>query len=83
MIERRRDFRLEALGLAKIILADGEEPISCVLHDISGSGGCLEVSELVQLPETFHLVPADGEPSGYPCRIVWRRQNRVGVTFDH
>jgi hypothetical protein len=83
MNERRRDFRLETSVSAKIILADGEEPISCILHDISGSGGCLEVSELVLLPETFHLAPDDGEPSGYSCRIVWRKESRVGITFDH
>jgi PilZ domain len=83
MSERRQDFRLETSKLAKIILAEGEEPISCILHDISGSGGCLEVSESVQLPETFHLVPDDGEPSGYPCRIVWRKESRVGIRFDH
>jgi PilZ domain len=82
MNERRRDFRLETSGLAKIILADREAPIDCILYDISSSGGCLEVSELVQLPKTFHLVPADGEPSGYPCRVVWRKDDRVGIAFD-
>jgi hypothetical protein len=82
MTERRHEFRLETLGSAKIILANGEAPIRCILHDISGSGGCLEVSELVQLPETFRLVPDDGEPLGYSCRMVWRKESRVGITFD-
>jgi hypothetical protein len=82
MTERRHEFRLETSRSVRIILVDGEAPISCILHDISGSGGCLEVSELVQLPETFQLIPDDGEPSGYPCRMVWRKESRVGITFD-
>lgn len=53
-----------------------------MLLDISSSGGCLEIDDLILLPETFRLLPDDDESLGYPCPVVWRKENRVGITFD-
>jgi PilZ domain len=82
MTERRNEFRHSGSGSANIISADCETPIKCTVQDISGSGGCLEVNALVSLPETFRLAPDDNSSLGYPCRVMWRKGNRVGIMFD-
>src|SRR5258708_34396170 len=82
MLERRNEFRLDASRLAKIV-AGREAPIDCKVENISGSGGCLKVDAAVALPESFQLVPGEGAGSGYPCRMVWRKDNHVGIKFDY
>jgi PilZ domain len=81
MAEQRQEFRVRTSGLAKIVIADGDAPVDCVVHDISGAGGCIEVERSIQLPETFDLIPEDGDSSGYPCRVVWRKETLVGIQF--
>jgi PilZ domain len=81
MTERRTEFRLYAAGPARIV-AGRQAPIDCTMYDISGSGGCLEVDAAAHLPDTFHLVPDEDIAAGYPCRVVWRKNNRVGIKFD-
>jgi len=82
MIDRRSEFRLFASGPAKIVAADRDTAIDCTINDISGSGGSFEISASVRLPETFELVPDDDDSSGYRCRMIWRKDNRVGFKFD-
>jgi len=82
MIERRDEFRLYSSGLAKIVGAHCETAINCTVHDLSGSGACLELDAMVHLPESFRLVPDDDNALGYACRVVWRKDSRVGIKFD-
>jgi hypothetical protein len=82
MIERRDDIRFDISKPAKIIAADRVAPILCMAKNISGLGGCLELSSAAELPETFQLIPDDGNPLGYSCRMIWRRENRIGIKFN-
>ena len=82
MIERRDEFRLFGSGSAKIVGTHGDGAINCTVHDISGSGACLEVDVMAPLPESFRLVPDDDNASGYACRVVWRQDSRVGIKFE-
>ncbi len=82
MIERRDASRIQTSGPGKIIIADNQPAIDCVVRDISASGGCLEVSCLIELPETFHLAPDDGNTSAYSCHLVWRKDSLLGIIFD-
>jgi len=36
----------------------------------------------VPIPELFAIVPDDGDELGYPCRVVWRSGNRMGIKFE-
>ena len=57
------------------------EKIDCVVRDLSATGSALEVASIGAMPVSFALViPEDG--LRLPCRVVWRRGFRVGVTFD-
>jgi hypothetical protein len=57
------------------------EKVDCVVRDLSATGSALEVANAGAIPVKFALViPEDG--LNLPCRVVWRRGFRLGVTFE-
>jgi hypothetical protein len=55
--------------------------IDCTVRNISETGAALEVVSPLFIPDRFTLfVPS--EQLKRPCRIAWRKQKRIGVTFD-
>jgi len=55
--------------------------INCVVRNLSIAGAALDVSSPVGIPEHFTLAfRADG--LYMPCRVIWRKEKRVGVAFD-
>jgi hypothetical protein len=55
--------------------------INCMVRNISNTGAALDVGSLVEVPEHFTLtLPAEGHH--VPCRVVWRKERRLGVAFD-
>jgi|SRR5579871_4225342 len=62
----------------------GGDKYHCTIRDLSSTGAAIEFSDLVRvIPITkgFNLIlPDDGLK--LPCRIVWKRDYRMGVTFD-
>ena len=56
----------------------GGSVISCTVRNISDTGAALDVSP-VGIPARFTLV---AEGVRRPCRVVWRKEKRIGVTFD-
>jgi PilZ domain len=53
--------------------------INCMVRNLSTSGAALDVTSPIGIPEHFTLI-ADG--SHLPCRVVWRKEKRIGVAFD-
>jgi hypothetical protein len=57
------------------------QTIDCMIRDLSTTGAALEVPHQRAVPEEFVLVmPDDG--LRLPCHVVWRKDYRIGVTFD-
>jgi hypothetical protein len=55
--------------------------IDCTVRNISATGAALEVVTPLFIPDRFTLfVPS--EQLKRPCHIVWRKEKRIGVTFD-
>ena len=55
--------------------------IDCTVRNISDTGAALEVATPLYIPDKFVLiVQADGLKR--PCQVVWRKERRIGVTFD-
>jgi hypothetical protein len=80
---RRLLRALTAFGMpifGKIFIADAFIR-SCTLVDISEGGACLRVDHASDLPEVFHLV-LDGLARRKNCRVVWRKLDNIGVTFN-
>lgn len=54
--------------------------IDCVLRNLSDTGAQLEVTSPVGIPDQFELM-LTGESAHRPCRVVWRKATRIGVSF--
>jgi len=54
--------------------------IDCVVRKMSDTGAALEVTSPVGIPDHFTLViPQDH--AARPCRVMWRKEKRIGVAF--
>jgi len=79
MVETRIAPRYRVMKAAKIVLR--ASVMDCTVRDLSITGAALDVLSQVGIPEKFTLaVPEDG--LHLPCRVVWRKAFRIGVTFD-
>ena len=79
MVETRVAPRVRVMKAAKINYGGDKYP--CVVRDISSTGAALEFSDLIRIPDGFTLIMPD-ERLKLPCRVVWRRDYRVGVQFE-
>jgi hypothetical protein len=59
----------------------GGGTIDCTVRNISDSGAALEVASPLCIPDRFNLV-IRSDNLNRPCRIVWRKEKRLGVAFD-
>jgi hypothetical protein len=53
----------------------------CKVMDLSESGARLGITDVRNLPPQFNLYLARIGQSAHQCRIIWRRDNEVGVEF--
>ena len=79
MLETRVAPRIRVMKAAKIIYGGDKYP--CVVRDISSTGAALEFPDLIRIPDEFTLIMLD-EQLKLLCRVVWRRDYRVGVRFE-
>jgi PilZ domain len=59
----------------------GGAGISCTIRNFSETGAALEVTSPIGIPEEFVLV-IEADNSTRQCRVVWRTERRIGVTFQ-
>jgi hypothetical protein len=62
----------------------GGDKYPCTVRDLSSSGAAIEFAELVSvipIKKAFTLIMSDDRLK-LPCRIVWQRDYRMGVTFE-
>ena len=78
MANKRRAARYPLMKAATIKFAGGA--ISCIVRDLSTSGAALDVRNEMEIPTRFVLaLPSEGLQMA--CRILWRKERRVGVAF--
>jgi PilZ domain len=78
-MDRRSAVRHQVLKAGKIEFDGGA--VICVAHNMSDNGAMLDVVDPIGVPEHFILfLRADGHRM--PCRVVWRKEKRIGVTFE-
>ena len=78
--EHRAAPRRRLLKAGKISFGGGAA-IDCTVRNLSETGAALEVSSPVGIPERFTLV-IEANHLHLPCRVVWRKEKRIGVHFD-
>jgi PilZ domain len=76
-MERRVAPRKRVLTAGMVKLRESALP--CKIIDLSNAGAGLTVSAASHLPDFFTLLIPDYAPVF--CQIIWRRQERLGVTF--
>jgi hypothetical protein len=62
----------------------GGDKYPCTVRDISLTGAAIEFPErvsVIPIKKAFTLVMPDDRLK-LPCRIVWQRDYRMGVTFE-
>jgi hypothetical protein len=73
-------FRVDKPGIAEY----GGDKYPCIVRDLSATGAAIEFSEpvnVIPIAKNFNLIiPEDGLKLA--CRVVWKRDYRMGVTFD-
>jgi hypothetical protein len=75
--EHRVTNRQRVLKAGKIEFGGGA--IDCTVRNISATGAALDVTSPVGIPAQFTLVT---EGDHLPCRVVWRKEKRIGIAFD-
>jgi hypothetical protein len=61
-------------------IAFGGGGITCTARNLSDTGAALDVTSPVGIPDSFILV-LDTETAQRPCRVVWRKEKRIGIVF--
>jgi hypothetical protein len=74
--ERRNALRHPVVSAGTIEFGNGA--VSCMVRNLSAAGAGLCLTRSVDTPKQFTLVT---EGSHLPCCVIWRRQNRIGITF--
>jgi hypothetical protein len=80
MDERRKAPRRQVKKSATLLLG-GTRKITCAVRDVSKTGAGLDVAGDVSLPGVFKLV-IEMETAQRRCRMIWRKENRMGVVFE-
>jgi hypothetical protein len=75
--EHRVTNRQRVLKAGKIEFGGGA--IDWTVRNISATGAALDVTSPVGIPAQFALVT---EGNHLPCRVVWRKEKRIGIAFD-
>ena len=78
--EHRTTSRRRLLKAGRISFGGGAA-IDCTVRNLSETGAALEVTSPVGIPERFTLV-IEADHIHVPCRVVWRKEKRIGVHFE-
>jgi hypothetical protein len=74
--EHRIAPRQRVLKGGRILFGGGS--IDCTVRNISDTGAALDVTSPLGIPTEFTL---EANGNQMPCRVVWRKEKRIGVTF--
>lgn len=77
----RKEKRVQVARPAWVSGPDGEPRIRCVVRDASPSGCKISSDAILDLPDDV-LIHPDGMSQPLRGRIVWRKDNFVGIKFN-
>ena len=81
MTERRMRPRQRVFKSGKIVFNHRFSVVSCTVRNVSDGGACLTVGTTVGIPDDFDLL-IEPEKETRSCRVAWKSENRLGVTFQ-
>jgi PilZ domain len=77
---RRKSLRRDFHYSAKLLARDAKQWDAFIV-DISESGAQLELTDARDVPDEFSLLIGGKGAVNRQCRVVWRSNERLGVTF--
>ncbi len=77
---RRGAVRKRTLKGGQIIYSGHNCVMDCMVYNISETGANLRPTDCFQCPPNFTLKLSSGET--YHCKVVWQRDDRIGVAFE-
>jgi hypothetical protein len=80
-VEQRRSIRHSTRCPAWIEFDDHTLPRDCTVVDVSEGGARIEVASADALPEEFSLILIDDAASVRRCRVIWRADGQLGVSY--
>ncbi len=81
MDERRRTQRVRTLKGGHIVFNHGSSTIDCTVRNLTDFGACLHVTNSFGVPQSFELALDSTRPRRR-CRVAWRTDSRLGVSFE-
>jgi hypothetical protein len=79
--DKRKSKRRPVRYAARVEFKSGRTA-GCFLSDVSDTGARLEVPYSDKVPDRFLLWLTSNGSARRTCRVVWRKPNQVGVTFE-
>jgi hypothetical protein len=76
--EQRFAPRTPLVQHAAIVLNDKPQSFPCSVRNLSEGGACIGIVVASQIPNQFGLA-LNG--IRFSCRVSWRTENKLGVTF--
>ena len=82
MLENRHVQRTRVARSVKIIIGGDALMVDCTMMDLTSRGASLEFAGSCAVPDSFEMT-LDGGRTLRACRVIWRRNERLGVAFEH
>ena len=77
----RKHRRVELDYMARILSVAAEPICDCALVDVSQAGARVAVLSIDMVPEEFILRFSTSSDVSRRCRVIWRKDDEVGVAF--
>jgi hypothetical protein len=77
----RRHRRVELNYVARVLSLEASIICDCALVDVSQGGARLAVLAADMVPDEFLLAFSASSGVSRRCRVAWRKEDEVGVTF--
>ena len=81
VIEKRATQRIRVLKGGVISFRQLGTTIDCTVRNLSITGACLVVTSAAGIPNEFELMLDHDTITRY-CRVAWRAEDRIGVSFS-
>jgi PilZ domain len=81
MPDLRRLPRSLAQTTGKVRFKNTTSDFPCAVLSMHAVGACILVSDSIEIPEFLELT-IDRDGTSYACRVVWKSERRIGVSFQ-
>ena len=76
-VRRSRRQRICKAGTVEL---HGGVRIACIVRNLSTTGAAIKMDSQIAIADQF-LLRIDDDRLVRPCRLIWRKENRVAVIF--